>query len=58
MNTQMSTNSSRQNSTGGSVLPLFKYKIVFVGDQAVGKSCIINRFIYDIFDGTEHVNKS
>ncbi|MCB0370462.1 MAG: hypothetical protein KDD45_13815 [Bdellovibrionales bacterium] len=26
-----------------------------MGDQAVGKSSIINRFIYDIFDGNEHV---
>jgi Ras-related protein Rab-6A len=47
----MATNLSKLNMTGGSVPPLLKYKIVFLGDQAVGKSSIINRFIYDIFDG-------
>lgn len=29
-----------------------KYKLVFVGDQSVGKTSIINRFIYDNFTGT------
>ena len=27
-----------------------KYKIVFLGDQSVGKTSIINRFIYDTFE--------
>lgn len=27
-----------------------KYKIVFIGDAFVGKTCLINRFIYDTFD--------
>ncbi len=27
-----------------------KYKIVFMGDAFVGKTCLINRFIYDTFD--------
>ncbi len=36
--------------TGG---PLTKYKIVFLGDQSVGKTSIINRFIYDNFPGNE-----
>jgi len=27
-----------------------KYKLVFLGDQGVGKTCIINRFVYDSFD--------
>ena len=28
----------------------FKYKVVFLGDQSVGKTSIIHRFIYDSFD--------
>ena len=46
------------NLSKGTIPPLLKYKIVFLGDQAVGKSSIINRFIYDIFDGNEHVDNS
>ena len=34
-----------------------KYKIVFVGDQAVGKSSIINRFIKNEFDATHNVSE-
>ena len=30
--------------------PLAKYKLVFLGDQGVGKTCIINRFVYDSFE--------
>jgi GTPase SAR1 family protein len=33
-----------------------KFKIVFIGDQAVGKSSIINRFIKDEFDSTHNVS--
>lgn len=54
----MTTNLSNLNLSKGSIPPLLKYKIVFLGDQAVGKSSIINRFIYDIFDGNEHVRFS
>lgn len=50
------TNISNLNLSKGTIPPLLKYKIVFLGDQAVGKSSIINRFIYDIFDGNEHVS--
>jgi len=33
-----------------------KYKVVLLGDQSVGKTSIINRFIFDTFDGKDHVN--
>ena len=26
-----------------------KYKLIFLGDQGVGKSCILNRFLNDSF---------
>ncbi len=29
---------------------MLKFKLVFIGDQAVGKSSIITRFIKDLFD--------
>ena len=35
-----------QESTVGK----FKYKIVFLGDQSVGKTSIVHRFIYDQFE--------
>lgn len=28
----------------------YKYKVVFLGDQSVGKTSIIHRFIYDAFE--------
>lgn len=34
---------------------MHKYKIVFLGDQSVGKTSIINRFIFDNFTGNEQV---
>lgn len=39
------------NETSFSNLNIFKYKIVFIGDLSVGKSAIINRFIYDSYIG-------
>lgn len=33
-----------------------KCKIVLLGDQSVGKTSIINRFIFDNFTGHEQVN--
>lgn len=35
-----------------SVAPVAKYKLVFLGDQSVGKTSIITRFMYDKFDTT------
>ena len=29
-----------------------KYKLMFLGDQSVGKTSIITRFMYDKFDST------
>ena len=42
----MAANMTSENSTVGK----FKYKVVFLGDQSVGKTSIIHRFIYDSFD--------
>ncbi|ETW07678.1 hypothetical protein H310_02136 [Aphanomyces invadans] len=33
-----------------SITPLAKYKLVFLGDQGVGKTSMITRFMYDTFD--------
>lgn len=38
--------------TSSNVAPLAKYKLVFLGDQSVGKTSIITRFMYDKFDNT------
>lgn len=35
-----------------------KYKIVFVGDQSVGKTSIIQRFVSDKFSGIDKVHSS
>lgn len=32
-----------------------KYKLVFIGDQSVGKTSIITRFIYDSYSGAKQV---
>ena len=40
-----------------SVSPLAKYKIVFLGDQSVGKTSVITRFMYDKFESTYQFTK-
>jgi Ras-related protein Rab-6A len=44
------------NSSNYPVNPLAKYKLVFLGDQSVGKTSIITRFMYDTFDSTYQVS--
>jgi len=47
-------NTSESQIHGGSNVAQ-KHKLVFLGDQSVGKTSIINRFIFDTFDGKDHV---
>ena len=43
-------NSNNVTNTDASNAGKYKYKIVFLGNQSVGKSSMIHRFIYDSFD--------
>merc|ERR1712118_321531 len=45
---------SRSTGGGGAMAGkgIAKYKLVFLGDQSVGKTSIITRFMYDKFDNT------
>ncbi len=46
----MEQHSSRNDSRYSQSMNLSKHKLVFLGDQGVGKTSIINRFIFDVFD--------
>jgi len=39
-------------ATSGYSNPLKKFKLVFLGEQSVGKTSLITRFMYDSFDNT------
>jgi len=46
------TSTPKESAAGANLNPLAKYKLVFLGDQFVGKTSIITRFMYDTFDQT------
>jgi GTPase SAR1 family protein len=50
--TQLPTTSA---TSSAAVPPLSKYKLVFLGDQGVGKTSIIKSFMYGVFDTTYQV---
>jgi len=43
------------SKTPPTIIPRSKYKLVFLGDEAVGKTSIITRFMYDTFDNSYKV---
>ena len=45
------------SSSGDFGNPLRKFKLVFLGEQSVGKTSLITRFMYDSFDNTYQVSK-
>ena len=53
---QQQPSESSLAQTVSTVQPMAKYKLVFLGDQSVGKTSIITRFMYDKFDSTYQVS--
>jgi GTPase SAR1 family protein len=53
----MYTNESSRITSNNNASLRVKYKIIFLGDQHVGKTCIIERFMYDMFSEKTHVKK-
>lgn len=45
----MITNESSRVTSTFNTTSRVKHKIIFLGDQHVGKTCIIERFMYDVF---------
>jgi Ras-related protein Rab-6A len=43
---------STTQQSGNFANPMKKYKLVFLGEQSVGKTSLITRFMYDSFDNT------
>lgn len=53
--TSAATATKSSTATAGQLpqfAPLAKYKLVFLGDQGVGKTSIIKSFMYGVFDTT------
>ena len=50
----MANEQGKSNSTIGEIR---KYKLVFLGEQSVGKTSLITRFMYDSFDTSYQVIK-
>ncbi|XP_043913373.1 ras-related protein Rab-6A-like isoform X4 [Protopterus annectens] len=48
----MSSSGGGGNGSGEFGNPLRKFKLVFLGEQSVGKTSLITRFMYDSFDNT------
>lgn len=46
---------SDPNAQRSSHDPMQKFKLVFLGDQSVGKTSVITRFMYDNFDSAYQV---
>ena len=46
------SNTVSPSTSKTSVTQATKYKLVFLGDQSVGKTSIVTRFMYDTFDSS------